>query len=339
MNYQHAFHAGNFADVHKHVVLTRILDYLRQKPAPFRVIDTHAGAGRYDLEGPQATRSGEWRNGIGRVFEMRQSGATAPPTGAATEAAAALLAPYLDIVAALNPQHTLRLYPGSPLIIKAMLRRQDRLIACELEPGAAASLTASLRGDARAKALTIDGWMALFANIPPKERRGLVLIDPSYEESADYARLADALAQAYRKWPTGLYLLWYPIKSTENTALSEAPAAVPPDGYRRRKLNRPSRREGADALARRLHRARIPQLLRERADALVRRLRRARIPKLLRCELSIGPARAEGGLTGSGLIIVNPPFPLERELRVILPALVRLLAPTGASRLDWLSGE
>jgi 23S rRNA A2030 N6-methylase RlmJ len=188
MNYQHAFHAGNFADVHKHVVLTRILDYLRQKPAPFRVIDTHAGAGRYDLEGPQATRSGEWRNGIGRVFEMRQSGATASPTGAATEAAAALLAPYLDIVAALNPQHTLRLYPGSPLIIKAMLRRQDRLIACELEPGAAASLTASLRGDARAKALTIDGWMALFANIPPKERRGLVLIDPSYEESADFAR-------------------------------------------------------------------------------------------------------------------------------------------------------
>ena len=313
MNYQHAFHAGNFADVHKHVVLTRILDYLRQKPAPFRVIDTHAGAGRYDLEGPQATRSGEWRNGIGRVFEMRQSGATAPPTGAATEAAAALLAPYLDIVAALNPQHTLRLYPGSPLIIKAMLRRQDRLIACELEPGAAASLTASLRGDARAKALTIDGWMALFANIPPKERRGLVLIDPSYEESADFARLADALAQAYRKWPTGLYLLWYPIKQDENTVFSSDSASVPPVGYRRR------------------------QLRLEVVDALVRLLRG--IPKLLRCEFSIDPARAEGGLTGSGLIVVNPPFPLERELRVILPALVRLLAPTGTYRVEWLSGE
>ena len=313
MNYQHAFHAGNFADVHKHVVLTRILDYLRQKPAPFRVIDTHVGAGRYDLEGPQATRSGEWRNGIGRVFEMRQSGATAPPTGAATEAAAALLAPYLDIVAALNPQHTLRLYPGSPLIIKAMLRRQDRLIACELEPGAAASLTASLRGDARAKALTIDGWMALFANIPPKERRGLVLIDPSYEESADFARLADALAQAYRKWPTGLYLLWYPIKQDENTVFSSDSASVPPVGYRRR------------------------QLRLEVVDALVRLLRG--IPKLLRCEFSIDPARAEGGLTGSGLIVVNPPFPLERELRVILPALVRLLAPTGTYRVEWLSGE
>ena len=317
MNYQHAFHAGNFADVHKHVVLTRILDYLRQKPAPFRVIDTHAGAGRYDLEGPQATRSGEWRNGIGRVFEMRQSGATAPPTGAATEAAAALLAPYLDIVAALNPQHTLRLYPGSPLIIKAMLRRQDRLIACELEPGAAASLTASLRGDARAKALTIDGWMALFANIPPKERRGLVLIDPSYEESADFARLADALAQAYRKWPTGLYLLWYPIKSVENTGLSQPSSEKPPVSSRRR----------SKAYAKVL-------------TLWYGWLRGSAIPKLLRCELSIAPAGAEGKLTGSGLIVVNPPFPLERELRVILPALVRLLAPTGGTyRLDWLSEE
>ena len=312
MNYQHAFHAGNFADVHKHVVLTRILDYLRQKPAPFRVIDTHAGAGRYDLEGPQATRSGEWRNGIGRVFEMRQSGATASPTGAATEAAAALLAPYLNIVAALNPQHTLRLYPGSPLIIKAMLRRQDRLIACELEPGAAASLTASLRGDARAKALTIDGWMALFANIPPKERRGLVLIDPSYEESADFARLADALAQAYRKWQTGLYLLWYPIKEPKKTRFLADFSEVPPVSYRRR---------------------------RQGGDSLMRQLRRSGIPKLLRCELSIGPARTAGGLTGSGLIVVNPPFPLERELRVLLPALVRLLAPSGGYRLDLLSGE
>lgn len=315
MNYQHAFHAGNFADVHKHVVLTRILDYLRQKPAPFRVIDTHAGAGRYDLMGPQAIRSGEWRDGIGRLFEMRQSDVTEIKTGAATQAAQALLAPYLDTVAALNPEVALRLYPGSPLIIQAMLRRQDRLIACELEPGAAASLKASLRGDARAKALVIDGWMALSANIPPKERRGLVLTDPSYEESADFVRLADALVQAHRKWPSGLYLLWYPIKHTEDTALTSDLAPIPPDSYRRR------------------------QLLREVVDTLVRRLRRSGIPKLLRCELSIGPARAEGGLNGSGLIVVNPPFPLERELRVILPALVRLVAPTGTYRVDWLSGE
>jgi len=285
MNYQHAFHAGNFADVHKHIVLTRVLDYLRQKPAAFRVVDTHAGAGRYDLFGPQAARSGEWRDGIARLFAMPRSGA------AGTDAAQALIAPYLDIVAALNPGGPLRLYPGSPLIVKALLRRQDRLIACELEPSAAASLEAVLRGDTRAKALAMDGWMALFANIPPKERRGLVVIDPPYEESMDFARLSQTVAQAHRKWANGVYLLWYPIKTR----------AAP--------------------------------------DALARRLRRLAVPKILRCELTITPPRADGALAGSGLIIVNPPFPLQRELQVVLPVLTRLLAPMGAYRLDWLSKE
>jgi len=313
MNYQHAFHAGNFADVHKHIVLTRVLEYLRQKPAPFRVVDTHAGAGRYDLLGPQAARSGEWRDGIERMFAAPRSGA------AGTDSAQALVAPYLDIVAALNPGGTLRLYPGSPLIVKALLRRQDRLIACELEPSAAASLQVVLHGDARAKALAIDGWMALFANIPPKERRGLIVIDPPYEEGVEFTRLFDTLAQAHRKWASGLYLLWYPIKSHESTEFFADSSALPPDNPRRGQHNRASRRQGAEALA--------------------RRLRRAGIPKLLRCELSIGPARADGALTGSGLIVVNPPFPLERELRVLLPALVRWLAPTDSYRLDWLSRE
>src|SRR5436305_9344047 len=181
MNYQHAFHAGNFADVHKHVVLTRILHYLRGKPAAFRVIDTHAGAGRYDLSAAQAARSGEWREGIAHLFSRRGA-----PTHTVPAAVQGLLAPYLDIIGALNPDGALRLYPGSPLVVKALLRPQDRLIACELEASAAASLKAALRGDARAKVLTIDGWMALSANIPPKERRGLVVIDPPYEESADF---------------------------------------------------------------------------------------------------------------------------------------------------------
>lgn len=286
MNYQHAFHAGNFADVHKHVVLTRILVYLRQKPAAFRVIDTHAGAGRYDLLGPQAARSGEWRDGVARLFDKSRFDASQ-----LGESAQALLAPYFDIIAALNPNGTLRLYPGSPLIVKALLRRQDRLVACELEPNAAAALKRALRGELRAKALTIDGWMALYANIPPKERRGLVLIDPPYEESADFLRLSDALAEAHRKWPGGLYLLWYPIKA------------------------------------------------REAPDALARRLRRLNVPKILRCELSFGPPRAAGVLAGSGVIIANPPYPLESELRTILPALTRLLAPAGAYRIDWLTRE
>ena len=309
MNYQHAFHAGNFADVHKHIVLTRVLEYLRQKSAAFRVVDTHAGAGRYDLLGPQAARSGEWRDGIERLFAAPRSGA------AGTDSAQALVAPYLDIVAALNPGGTLRLYPGSPLIVKALLRRQDRLIACELEPSAAASLQAVLHGDARAKALAIDGWMALFANIPPKERRGLIVIDPPYEEGVEFTRLFDTLAQAHRKWASGLYLLWYPIKDVEDAEKLATIATIPPDSCRRRQL----RRKGV--------------------DTLVRRLRRSGIPKILRCELSIGSGRTEGGLTGSGLIIVNPPFPLERELRAILPTLVRWLTPAATYRLDWLSGE
>jgi 23S rRNA (adenine2030-N6)-methyltransferase len=212
MNYQHAFHAGNFADVHKHVVLTRVLQHLRGKPAAFRVIDSHAGAGRYDLLGAQATRSGEWHEGIERVLASRPGGRETVTQGNSLQA---LLLPYLDIIAALNPGGDLRIYPGSPLVAKALLRPQDRLIACELEPRAAASLKAALRGEPRAKVLAIDGWTALKANVPPKERRGVVLIDPPYEDPGDFMRLSAALAEAHRKWPTGIYLLWYPIKGRD----------------------------------------------------------------------------------------------------------------------------
>jgi 23S rRNA (adenine2030-N6)-methyltransferase len=163
MNYRHAFHAGNFADVFKHAVLVRILLALRGKPQAFRVIDTHAGAGLYDLSGEEASRTGEWREGIGRLTAARLE-----------DPARDLLAPYLAAVAAVNESGTLRHYPGSPLIARALLRRQDRLVACELAPPAAAALEHHLRGDARARAVTIDGWVALNAYVPPKERRGLV---------------------------------------------------------------------------------------------------------------------------------------------------------------------
>ncbi len=281
MNYQHAFHAGNFADVHKHVVLTRILEHLRGKPTAFRVIDSHAGAGRYDLAGAEPTRSGEWHDGIARVYA-----APLPQPRAAL-----LLKPYRDAVAALNPDGRLRLYPGSPLIVQARLRAQDRLIACELEPRAAAALKTALRGDPRAKALALDGWMAVNANIPPKERRGLVLIDPPFEDAADFAKLSAALGAAHRKWPTGIYLLWYPIKE-----------------------------RGAP-------------------DALARRLARLDVAKVLRCEIALGPPRADAGLVGSGLIAVNPPYPLAGELGILLPALCRLFAPDASYRLDWLARE
>ena len=165
MNYRHEFHAGNFADVFKHAVLCRILWYLRGKPAAFRVIDTHAGAGLYDLTSDAATRGGEWHRGIERLLSAKIS-----------EAVKQLLAPYLDVIGALNQPGRLTIYPGSPALVRAWLRPQDRLIACEIEPKARVALARNLRGDSRIKTLGIDGWIALNAYVPPMERRGLVLM-------------------------------------------------------------------------------------------------------------------------------------------------------------------
>lgn len=286
MNYRHAFHAGSFADVVKHAVLGRVLHHLREKPAPFRVIDTHAGAGLYQLTGSEATRSGEWHDGIERLLTS-----PLPP------AIETLLAPYLEVVGALNESGRLTLYPGSPAIARAWLRPQDRMIACELEPGAVHALAANMKGDPRIKVLTIDGWTALKAYVPPKERRGLVLIDPPFEEEQDFARLSRGLAAAHRKWATGIYMLWYPIKG------------------------------------------------RSAPDTLARNVQRTGISKVLRAELTVSPLADPTRLNGCGLIVVNPPWTLEGELAVVLPALAQRLGRTvrarhwGGYRLDWLAGE
>jgi 23S rRNA (adenine2030-N6)-methyltransferase len=206
MNYRHAFHAGNFADVIKHIVLVRILIYLQDKQAAFRVIDSHAGAGLYDLTSDEARRGGEWLTGIARVMQARFSETTLP-----------LVKPYLDIVRAFNPKAELKAYPGSPLIARALLRPQDRLTACEVEPNARKHLIEALRRDTQARVVDLDGWMALPAFVPPNERRGLVLIDPPYEQKDEFERLAEGFAQAFAKWPTGSYLLWYPVKSRRAT--------------------------------------------------------------------------------------------------------------------------
>jgi 23S rRNA (adenine2030-N6)-methyltransferase len=207
MNYRHAFHAGNFADVIKHIVLVRILLHLQEKDAAFRVIDTHAGAGRYDLTGEEAERGGEWLTGIARILQARFSENTLP-----------LIKPYLDIIRAFNPQGgQLKAYPGSPLIARALLRPQDRLTACELEAKAHKALIEALRRDTQARVVELDGWTALPAFVPPKERRGLVLIDPPYEQKDEFERLAAGFSEAFAKWPTGSYLLWYPAKSRRAT--------------------------------------------------------------------------------------------------------------------------
>jgi len=277
MNYRHAFHAGNFADVHKHSVLASILVHLRRKAAAFRIVDTHAGAGCYDLFGPEASRSGEWHDGIEQLWRACRDKTTQT-----------WLAPYLEAVEALNPDGKLRTYPGSPLIAAHLLRSQDRLVACEAEPEAAAALAQVLRGDTRAKALKIDGWMALAAYVPPKERRGLVIIDPPFEDAADFDRLSGALAGAYGKWPTGIYMLWYPIKER----------AAP--------------------------------------DALARRLKKLAIPNMLRSELTLRAPRPQAPLAGSGLILVNPPFRADGDLRTVEPALGEALSREATARTDWL---
>jgi 23S rRNA (adenine2030-N6)-methyltransferase len=206
MNYRHAFHAGGFADVIKHIVLVRILTYLQEKPAAFRVIDSHAGAGLYDLTSEEARRGGEWLTGIARVMQARFSETTLP-----------LVKPYLDIVRAFNSASELKIYPGSPLIARALLRPQDRLTACEVEPKARKRLIDALRRDTQARVVDLDGWLALPAFVPPMERRGLVLIDPPFEQKDEFERLADGFAQAFAKWPSGSYLLWYPVKSRRVT--------------------------------------------------------------------------------------------------------------------------
>lgn len=198
MNYRHGFHAGNFADVLKHMVLVAVLAALRRKDAPFRVIDTHAGRGWYDLASEAAQRSPEWRDGVARVR--------------AAPAAPDLVGAWLAALDRLDPGGAGTVYPGSPALVQAALRAQDRALFCELHPEEHASLATRLAGDPRCKVEPRDGWEGLRAFLPPPERRGLVLVDPPFEKPGEFARLATALREGLRRAATLTYLLWRPIK-------------------------------------------------------------------------------------------------------------------------------
>jgi len=262
MNYRHEFHAGNFADVLKHVFLTRILLYLCRKDKPFRYIDTHAGAGLYDLNGPEASRSNEARDGIGRLLDA--------DLGAATE----LLEPFLAAVRAAGAPN---LYPGSPVIAQKFLRASDKAIFCEMLPEAAKALRHSLGRDSRVKTLEIDGYRGLKAFTPPPERRGLALIDPPYERRDEYERIFDTLDRALNKWAGGIFMIWQPVKE--------------------------------------------PDVVESfcRAVALA-------APGALRVDLQVETPAPGKPLARTGLVIVNPPYVLEQEAQIILPALTRILA-------------
>jgi 23S rRNA (adenine2030-N6)-methyltransferase len=206
MNYRHAFHAGNFADVFKHAILIGLLESLKAKQTPFCYIETHAGAGRYDLQSEAARKTREYENGVLRLF-----GATR--LGSHTHI-------YLNLVRALNAAapHELSVYPGSPLIASLLLREQDRAALCELQEDEAGKLKRLFLGDARIGVHHRDGYTALAGLVPPRERRGLVLIDPPFEAQEDeFREIETAFAAAYARWPTGIYAIWYPIKLRQQT--------------------------------------------------------------------------------------------------------------------------
>ena len=280
MNYRHAFHAGNFADVAKHLILTRILAYLMRKDAAFRVIDTHAGVGLYDLLDEKSGRTGEWREGIGRLFEHGLPGP-----------ARALAEPYVAAIKAQNPDGQLRYYPGSPFITRHMLRPQDRLMALELHPQDADSLRENFAGDIQTRVTRLDGWAAMGTHLPPKERRGLVLVDPPFEEKGEFSRMIQGLDKAHKRWPGGIYAFWYPLKDP--------------------------------------------------TESFAKALKSLGIPKILRLELTIRPPSMPPRLYGSGMVVVNPPYVLEEEMKILLPALAGLLSDAGRGRfrIDRITGE
>ena len=208
MNYRHAYHAGNFADVFKHIVLTRVLLYMQRKEAGLRVIDTHAGIGRYDLGGVEAGKTLEWRGGIEQVIDAKAKGTIPAPV-------LELIAPYLDVIEQENSavkDKNLRFYPGSPLLTRHLMRPQDRLSALELHPQDAKTLATLFEGDYQTRVTELNGWLALGAHLPPKEKRGLVLVDPPFEIAGEFDRLVDGLMKAHRRFATGTYALWYPVK-------------------------------------------------------------------------------------------------------------------------------
>jgi 23S rRNA (adenine2030-N6)-methyltransferase len=287
LSYRHAFHAGNAADVLKHGILTFCLDYMGQKETPYLCIDTHAGAGQYRLTEGYAAFNREWEGGIGRLW------------------AAASLPPLLSRYAALTRSPPEGAYPGSPAIIRRLLRPQDRGVCFELHPADFASLGETLEGDSRFRLFREDGLGGLKALLPPPSRRGCVFIDPSYEVKDDYTRLPEALGEGLRRFPGGLYILWYPLLGREHPAMAGA------GGARVREL---------------------PETLRSRFRAApVQRLCR----RLCRVELRTAGAGARG-MYGSGLVIANPPWTLKAALEEAMPELARILGGEGASwDMDW----
>jgi 23S rRNA (adenine2030-N6)-methyltransferase len=278
LSYLHAFHAGNHADVLKHVILQLALEYITCKNRPFLYVDTHAGAGRYDLLADRAQQNREYATGIGRLWEL------------APERVPELLSGYLRAVRALNPDGALRRYPGSPWLAHAALRAGDRALLFELHTHEFRNLQALFARQRQVRVAQEDGFHALQAVLPPAERRALILVDPPYEVKNDYRTVVNTLAAAYRKFPGGMYLAWYPV----------------------------------------VNRAALQRLEHDMADSGMR--------DVWLFELSVQAGGA--GMSGSGMIVINPPWQLAQQLRGLLPVLQEVLANgSGKHRVVCLAGE
>lgn len=279
MNYRHSFHAGNHADVLKHAILLRMVNLMQRKDAPLCYLDSHAGTALYDLQGEDASRTGEYLDGIGRLWVR----------GDLPE----LLADYRDAVARYNPNGELRLYPGSPQLVADVLREQDRMILSELHAEDAMVLRNHFADHPAIAVHHRDGYELPKAFLPVSERRALWLLDPPFEKGDDLQRCLAAIQTGVQRMRQTVIALWYPIKDQ--------------------------------------------RLLRD----FYQRISHAGLPKVLRIELNIRPTDTQLGLNGSGLMLVNPPWPLWEELEQALPWLASQLAQSGEGgwRLDWLAGE
>lgn len=277
-SYRHGFHAGNHADVLKHCVLLAILDYFKQKETGFVFVDTHAGAGLYDLTGKWANTRSEYADGVGRIW-----GAAGAP---------ATVVRYLDAIRRLNPEGDLALYPGSPWLAIQSVRNQDRLRFFELLGGEADVLAHNLSQQRQLPPRTvkldqIDGFAALKSVLPPTTRRAIALIDPAYENKQDYRLVVQTIKEALVRFATGCYIIWYP----------------------------------------RVNRLAVDQMLRQLQH----------LPDIdwLQAEMRVRKAPADQhGLFGSGVFVINPPYPLRKELNQALPWLVGQLAQD--SHAQWL---
>ncbi|MBS0358351.1 MAG: 23S rRNA (adenine(2030)-N(6))-methyltransferase RlmJ [Proteobacteria bacterium] len=265
MNYQHNYHAGNFADVLKHAVLTLIIQSLSKKETPFCYLETHAGAGCYDLIDEKSQKTGEYLQGIDKLFKE-----IIYPS---------CVKPYMKLIKALNPS-ILETYPGSPYIAQQLMRKQDHLILCELHADTHQMLRRCLRGDKRIAIHKQDGYLGLKAFLPPKERRGLVFIDPPFEKSDEFRDLVDYLSTAVKRFSNGIYAIWYPIKDQR---------VVQHFYSRLKKLNIPT----------------------------------------LQIELSIHDHKIPLGLSACGMVILNPPWQLDKTCSELLPWLWKALSPEG----------